>query len=232
VVQKLLRCTQCNQVIPQFDPFLDFGESSSLPGVEWSSGDLDEQKEFFKRHLGHQLEELSIDPETFISDKPAYELMKVSYVEASNGQQRFLIKRSRESLNQPVSYELIPGKIQVADVSLEIQEADLRRQISWLNGSFPLSGEKVNKFIQAFREEVKSISPESLHEELESTLPGETPLLTYGSFSEDRWKKVLHRCENAFEPPELELVEGFIRDNRQPGEVLGLKIRKAVSFTQ
>ena len=108
----------------------------------------------------------------------------------------------------------------------------MRRQVSWLNGSFALSEEKINKFIQAFREEVKSISPESLQEEIESTLPGETPLLTYGSLSEDRWKKVLQRCENAFEPPEIELIEGFIRDNRQPGEVLGLQIRKTVSFSR
>ncbi len=138
MVQKLFRCTQCNQVIPQFGPFGDFGETSSLPGVEWSSRDLDEQKEFFKRHLGHPLEELHIDPETFISDKPSYEIIKTSYVEATNGQQRFLIKRSRQSLDQPVSYELVPGKIRATDVSLKTQETEVRRQISWLNESFSL----------------------------------------------------------------------------------------------
>ena len=232
MVEKLLRCTQCNKVIPQFGPFGDFGESSLLPGVEWSTEDLEEQTEFFQRHQGHLLEELTIDPETYISDKPSYEPMKVSYVEASNGKERFLIKRTRKSFDQPACYDLIPGKIRFSDVSLEIQEEALWRQVSWLNGSFPLSGDKLKKFIEAFRDEVKNISPERLDEEIESTLPGETSLLAYGSFSEARWENVLHRCEKEFQQSELKLIEKFIRDNRQPGEVLGLQIKKTIAISQ
>ena len=232
MVEKLLRCTRCNKVIPKFGPLGDFGGSSLLPGVEWSSEDLDGQKEFSRHHQGHLLEELSIDPETFICDKPCHEPMKVVYVEASNGKQRFLIKRTRKSLDRPAIYEMIPGKIQAAAVSVEIQEDHIRKQISWLNGSFPLSGEKTKKFIEAFREEIKGISPGDLLEEIEPTLPQETSLLTYGCLSEARWERVMHRCENDFQRPELELIERFIRDNRQPEEVLGLQIKKTITITQ
>ncbi len=227
MVEKLIRCTRCNKIIPQFG-FGDFAEDSLLPWVEWSSEDLDEQKEFLRRHAGHPLEELFIDGETYFSDKPCFEPMKVAYVEASNGRQKFLIKRTRASLDRPVFYELIPGKIQVSGVSLEIQKDEILREISRLNGSLPLHSEKIKKFLEAFREEVERIPLDSINDEFEATPPGEAALLTYGSLNDARWERILHRCENDLQPSERKLVEKFIRENRQPGDVLDLQIKKTI----
>jgi hypothetical protein len=231
MVEKLIRCTECNQVIPRYDLFGDFGESPALPGVEWASDDLDGQKEFMELHRGHVLEELLVDRETTVSDRPAFEPSRVTYMEASNGEERFLIKRVKEGYDRPAFYELIPGQIRVADISLEIQEEELRKEIEWLNGSFPLPAEKVGKFIEAFREEVRAIPPEKWREEMEMTLPGETSLVTYGSIRASHWENVLHRCENDFKDSELELIEGFIRDHRQPGNILDLRIKNRISIS-
>jgi hypothetical protein len=230
MVEKLIRCTQCNKVIPQYDRFGDFGESSALPGVEWASDDLDAQKEFMELHGGHVLEELLVDRETAVSDRPAFEPCRVTYLEAANGKERFLIKRIKEGYDRPAFYELIPGQIRVADISLEIQEEELRQEIEWLNGAFPLPAEKVRKFIEAFREEVRGISPEKWREEMETTRPGETPLVVYGNIRASHWENVLHRCENDFKGSELELIERFIRDHRQPGNILDLRIRNKISI--
>jgi len=109
VIEKLIRCTQCNKVIPQYPGYGDFGESSALPGVEWSSEDLDHQKVFFKDHANHPLEEILIDPETIFSNRPSYEPSKVTHMEASNGKDRFLIRRVKQGLSRSAFYELIPG---------------------------------------------------------------------------------------------------------------------------
>jgi hypothetical protein len=230
MVEKLIRCIQCNKVIPQYDSWGDFGATTALPGVEWASDDLDEQKEFWESHRQHPLEELFLDRETYVSDRPAFEPCRVAYVEASNGKERFLIKRIKEGYDRPAFYEIIPGKIRVADVSLEIQEDELLQQINWLNGSFPLPAEKVGKFIKAFRDEVKELSPENWREEMEMTSPGESSLLSYGSFRESHWEKVLHRCEGNFKDSELELISRFIQEHRQPGDILDLRVRKNVSI--
>ena len=111
MVEKLIRCTLCNQVIPNYGGFGDFSDASPLPGVEWSSEDLEEQRQFFVKHLEHPLEDLHADPETLVSDKPCDEPMKVSYFEASNGREKFLIRRTRSTLEHPAFYELIPGQI-------------------------------------------------------------------------------------------------------------------------
>jgi hypothetical protein len=73
---------------------------------------LDHQKDFFKGHGSHLLEEILIDPETIFSDRPSYEPSKVTHMEASNGKDRFLIRRVMQGLSRPAFYELIPGPAQ------------------------------------------------------------------------------------------------------------------------
>ena len=231
MVEKLIRCTQCNKVIPRYDRFGDFGETPDLEGVEWASDDLDGQKEFLEHHGGHVLEELLVDRETTVSDRPAFEPCRVTYVEAGNGKEKFLIKRVKEGYDRPAFYELIPGQIRVAEISLEIQEEEIRKEIEWLNGSFPLPAEKVGKFIQAFREEVQGIPPEKWREEMEMTSPGETSLIAYGSIRASHWENILHRCENDFKDSELEVIGRFIRDHRDPGNILDLRIKNKISIS-
>jgi hypothetical protein len=115
-MEKLIRCTQCNKVIPQYNGYGDFAESSTLPGVEWSSEDLDEQREFFREHGGHPLEVILVDPETFFGDPPSFAPTRVVYLEASNGKDRFLIKRVKKGLSYPAVYELIPAGEPVGDI--------------------------------------------------------------------------------------------------------------------
>jgi hypothetical protein len=226
MIKKLIRCIGCNQVIPFFGSLADLDDSSFLPGVEWSGEDFENQKEFFRFHGEHPIEELLVDPDTYVSDKPCYEPNKVSYFEASNGQQRFLVRRAKEGLDRPAFYQLIPGKLQVSNVSLKIQEEALRKQMSALDGSFPLPEEKIQKFIRAFQEEVESISPEKFAEEAEAIQEGETSLLAYGKLKEAHWEKVLGRCQKDFQKDEMTQIKQFISENRQPKDVLSLLIKR------
>jgi hypothetical protein len=100
MIAKLIRCTKCNQVAPHCGSLGHFGESSLLSGVEWSTEDLENQREFFRCHPEHPMEELHADPDSYISDKAGHGSMKAGYFEASNGQQRFLIKRTKEGLGR------------------------------------------------------------------------------------------------------------------------------------
>ncbi len=119
MIEKLVRCACCNQIIPQFDSFGDFGGTPDLPGVEWAPDDLDEQKQFYLCHEEHPLEELVIDPDTIISDRPAFEPVRVSYMEASNGKQTFVVKRTRAALDRPASYAILSEKSKIAYIGPE-----------------------------------------------------------------------------------------------------------------
>jgi len=230
MIKRLIRCSQCNQVIPLFGNFGDLGESSLLPGVEWSSEDLAIQRKFFRCLREHPTEELIVDYDTYVSERPCYESTKVSYFEASNGKQSFLIRRTKGGLAQSAVYELIPGRLHISNVSLKIQEDDLRKQIySWTTFP-PFTEDQIQKFIRAFQEEVEIIPPEKFEEEVEIALEGETSLLAYASLKEARWENVLRRCRKDFQEAEITKIEQFIRENKQPNDVLALMIKREVSI--
>lgn len=230
MVEKLIRCTQCNQVTAYYGGFGDFGGSPSLPGIEWSAEDIYNKKAFFHYHGDHATEEIFVAPESIISDKPSYEPNKVSYFEASNGRERFLLRRTKKSLAQPAFYEIIPGTLRVSNVSFQIQENDLRKQLFKQNGSFTLKEEMAQKFIEAFQEELESIPPEKLSEEIEMTEEGETPLLVYASLKEGCWQKVLQRLQKDLQQNDLQKIMHFIHENKNPGDVLSLVIQRELSI--
>ena len=228
MIKKLIRCTKCNQVIPNYEGYA-VTQAQSLPGVEWSGADLAQAKEFLLAHSGHPLEELSIEMDVLTSEKPAYDPMGVTFILASKADRKFLIRGTRKALDQPVSYEIIPGKLKLLNVSLKIQEFDLRRQID-AEKEFPLLlKRKMEKFIEAFRDEIKGISAEDFVEQAEALEEGETDLFAYGSLKDSHWERILNRCGRYFKESELRLIRRFIDENRNPLDVLSVEIQRRIS---
>jgi hypothetical protein len=230
MVEKLIRCIQCNQVIPCYESFGDFSDFSALPGVEWSPEDMNNQREFFRLHQDHNTEQIFIDYDTFISEQPCCEPNKVSYFEATNGREIFLIRRTKSFLGQPAFYEIIPGRLRISNISFQIQENDLRKEFAALNGSVTLTDEMAKKFIEAFQEEVQSIPTEHLCEEVDLTQEGKTSLLVYGSLKEEHWEGVLQRCQKNLNQSDLLRIRHFISENKNPGDVLSLVIQRELSI--
>jgi hypothetical protein len=226
MIDRLIRCVQCNQVISVLPSFGDFEEIPLLPGIEWSDEDLAYRKEFDRSHRSHPKEELRVDPETFFSEKPCYEPIRASYFEATNGQQRFLIKRTKPGLPHPAYYEILSGRMQISNIEINIQDAELRAQISADPGVSSLPEEKVQKFIAIIKEEIGGILPHNLSEAAETVLEGDVPLLAYAALKNVQWEKILAKCAQEFESSELNRIREFIQENRQPGEVLSLLIHR------
>jgi len=229
MIKTLIRCTGCNQVIPNYEGH-ELTRATSLSGVDWSNEDLTSAKEFLRTHSGHPLEELIVEEDSWVSEKPAYEPLRVTYILASNGERIFLVRRTKASLDQPASYEIIPGKLKISNVSLGIQEDDLRRQIAAEEGFSLLLKRKMEKFIEAFRDEMAGISPEDLEEEAGAVEDGETSLYAYGSLRRYRWERVLNRCGRYFKDSELKAVRKFIEENRNPPDVLSIRIERRISI--
>jgi hypothetical protein len=214
MIKKLIRCSTCNQVIPNFEGS-SVAQDQSLPGVEWPNADLAKAKEFLRTHSGHPLEELSIESDSLTSEKPDYEPIRVTYILASNSHKReFLIRRTRTALDQSASYEIIQGKLRVSNVALKIQEYELRKQIDSEKGFSLLLKRKMEKFIEAFRDEMAAISPEDFEREAESIEEGETSLIAYGGLKDIHWERILGRCGRFFKESELKLVRRLIYEKR------------------
>ena len=230
MIERFIRCRQCNQVLPLPPFFEDFEASGSLPGVEWSDEDSNFRREFAFSHGNHLQEELWIDPETIFSEKSGYGPIPAIYFEVTNGHQKFLIKRTKPGLEYPARYEILPGRMKVLFQAIRIQETDLRRQISSGGGSYGLSAEKTSEFIKALSEEVAAIPPQGLFEEIDGIAEGDSSQVLYAALKQERWEKILDRCTRNFQTSELRWMREFIRTHRQPGEVLSLLIHRKISF--
>lgn len=228
MIKELIRCTVCNQVIPNYGGF-ELARANSLPGVEWNNADLARVKEFLTAHRGHPMEKLFIKADSGISEKPSYEPLRVTYFLADSSERKFLLRRTKTALDQPAFYEIIPGRLQIFNMSLKIQEDDLCKQIAADRGLSLMPKEKVQRFIQAFREEVASISLQALGEVAESIEEGETSLQAYGSLKESIWERILDRCRWDFNGSELNEIRRFIDENRDPPDVLSLQLQRRIS---
>jgi hypothetical protein len=229
MIHKLIHCSTCNQVIPNYQGCA-VTQAQSLSGLERSGADLAEAKEFLLTHSRHPLEELSIETDSLISEKPAYEPIGVTYILASNARRKFLIRRTRMALDQPALYAIIPGKVKLSNVSLRIQEYDLRRQIAAEKRFSLLLKRKMEKFIEAFREETAGIKAEDFEREAEAVEEGEHSLIAYGSFKESHWARILKRCGRHFKESELKIVRDFIEENRIPPDVLSVQVQRRISI--
>ena len=227
--KKLIRCSACNRVIADTDGN-ELARAKSLPGVEWSDSDLAGAKEFLHTHFGHPLEELAVEEETWVSEKPCWEPSGVSYFLAGNARGQFWVQRKKPALDQPAAYEIVPGRLRIENVSLKIQEEDLRRQIAAEKGFFPLLKERMDRFILVFRDEIAGISPERFEEEAEEIEEGESSLSVRGGLNDSRWARILTRCRLYFDESELKVIRRFTAENRHPPDVLSVRVDRRISF--
>jgi hypothetical protein len=226
MIDRLIRCIKCNQVFPIL-PSFEEADGTPLPlGIELSDEDLAYRNDFQCSHRSHPQEELQVDADTFFSEKPSYEPNRVSYFEAANGQQKFLIKRTKPGLPHPACYEILPGRMRISNVDVLTQDEEIRRQLSTDPGASILPEKKVQKFIALLRDEVAGILAHNLSEEAELVPGGDVPLIAYAALRNMHWEKILARCAQEFKSSELKWIREFIQENRQPGEVLSLLVHR------
>jgi hypothetical protein len=229
MIKELIHCRECNQVIPNYGGF-EWAAAKGLPEVEWNNADLAGVKEFLHVHRSHRMEKLLIKLDTGISAKPFYEPLRVTYFLAGSGQRNFLVRRTKIALDQPAFYEIISGRLQIFNVSLQIQEDELGKQMAADRELSLWPRRKVQRFIQAFREEVARLCPEVIGEALESIEEGESSLQAFGRLKESGWERILNRCRADLNDLELDQIKRFIAENRDPPQALSLLIQRRISI--
>ncbi len=229
MINNLIHCSECNQVIPNYQGY-DLTPASSLPGVEWSEADLVGAREFLRTHSGHKLEEFLVEEDSWVSEKPSHEPSRVSYCFAGNAGKRVLVRRTKATLDRPAAYEILPGNLKISNISITIQEKDLRTQIAaekWLS---PLLKGRMERFIQVFRGEIAKISPDKVEEEIAEIYDEEGATRVYARLKDSRWKRILSRCRLYFDKEELKALGRFIQENCNPPDVLSVQIERRISI--
>jgi hypothetical protein len=214
----LIRCIDCNKVI-------NMTEEDFSPHYTWHEGEIEEQEgndrqTFLQQHKGHKTEQL-IPLTSPISDKPYAEPLKIAYFEATNGKRRFLIKRWRSTIDDPLIYEIIEGSIVVTNGKVRAQTEAIEQQLKAEHNSF-ISGAKLNCFINAILTEVEKLDPDTL----EVSAEGETPLLSYYQLGSACVERIMKRCQSTFDRHELNLLRDFIIEHNEYDDVMTVVAEK------
>ena len=204
----LIRCIECSE-LGLLSPVDQSPEYDNDQG-EWSVTERDDKAAFLERHQGHRLEELQIIEDSAISHEDYGEPVGASYFEATNGQERFVVKRFRKSVSDPQGYELIPGKLHRTLVELHVDERAILKELEEAFSPRRLSLDKIRVYVKQLEETVSALDPG----ELEAVpFEGHNPSVRYFYLDEGVVDRVSERAFQHLCRADVKILDAFLREN-------------------
>ncbi len=187
----------------------------------------DDYQDFLTDHQGHQLEDLEIIEDSLVSEKAYSEPIKTSFFKATNGKEKFLIKKFREKIEEPLKYRLVRGDYSLKCASIGIQSEEISRQLR-RELTPPLSQDKIDAFLKLCHAIVENIEIKNLER-----IPEESPhpLEIYYKIDDLHLMYLLRNCRNIFNGQEYFAMEEFIHRHKDDG-VLLLKANYKIQLTE
>lgn len=218
-MNQLIRCITCDELFfrTPFDHWPEYEVSPPDSPEPFQSVKRDDFQEFMEHHRGHRFEDLSIVEDSLISEKPYIEPVKVSYFKATNGKERFVIKKFRESIEEPLRYQLIHGDYFLKCLRLEFETNAIAKQLRAELGKLPLIEEKIASFLKICQKILQTLDVKQLERATEES---PTPLEIYFRLDDVSLMYLLRNCRNIFKGKEYQEIEAFINRHKDDGVLL------------
>ncbi len=217
-MNQLIRCKTCDEIFMKtpFDQHPEFEFVSDRSIDDLQSVEKDDFQEFLTHHRGHQLENLKIIEESFVSEKAYSEPVKTSFFRATNGKEKFVVKKFRERIDEPLKYTLIPGDYSLKCVAIEVQSEEIAKQLKKELKPSP-SQSKIDSFIKLYCAVVEDVDIDDLER-----IPEESdhPLKVYYRLDDVHLMYLLRNCHNLFKGPDYSAMQDFIHRHKDDGVLL------------
>jgi len=228
-MNQIIRCKNCDAIIMKtpFDQYPEYELSPEGSFEDFRMIEKDDFQDFLILHHGHQLENLKIIEDSFVSERAYSEPVKTSFFKATNGKDKFVVKKFREKIDEPLKYQLISGDYSLQCTTIEIQEKEISKQL--INEvKPPLSQTQIAAFLKLYRHVAEDIDPKALERVSEES---PHPLEIYYKMDDLRLMYLLRNCRNIFKGPQYSAMEEFIYRHKDNG-VLLLKATYKIQFTE
>jgi hypothetical protein len=217
-MNQLIHCVNCHEIYLRtpFDQTPEYGWEPFTPLRETQGIEKDDFQDFLRNHRGHQLEDLKIIEDSFVSEKSYSEPVKISYFKATNGREHFVVKRFRERIDQPLKYQLIRGDYSLKCIDLQIQSEAIRKQLQ-REMNPPLPQTQIDTFLQLIEHVGKRLDVNTLER-----VPEESPypLEIYYKMDDFSLMYLLRNCRNFFKGKAYAEIEGFVQRHKDDGVLL------------
>lgn len=223
MTERFFRCIDCDLVIC-FTPY------DTVPEYEFNSEEEDfveiysnDRAHLISNHAKHSIEELIINRDSMVCNAPYMNPMKESYTEATNGREGFVVRKSRESINFPCSYQLIHGRIELKNEKTEIQEKEIRKQMEFEFKKMP--EEKIDAFVSAYGKMVSGFNLTRIKDYAE-IYETDDSLAGLGKLNKETMDELAKIAEKIFSKNELKSVKEFISENNGFDGVITLRVQR------
>ena len=223
MTERFFRCIECDLVIC-FTPY------DTYPEYEFSKEEEDfveiysnDRTHLIIRHAKHSIEELIVNRDSMVCNRPHMNPVKESYMEATNGREGFVVRRWRESVNASCTYQLIHGRIELKNEKAEIQEKELRKQMEFEFKK--MHKEKIDAFVSAYGKMVSGFNLTTF-EDYAEIYETDDPLAGIGKLNKNTMNELVKISEKIFNQNELESVKEFIAGNNGFDGVITLKVQR------
>jgi hypothetical protein len=184
----------------------------------------DDWREFMLKHANHKLEPLEATDKHFPQGL-GVDPMSVGYIEVTDGHDRFWLRRSRKSIEEPFTYELMKGQVTETGLSLEVQENEIKKEMKYhfnWTPARPLDDDRIDFFIGLFKEVVKSIDPVTVRT---SEYSDTDDSVSYGLLDLEVIEALMRKCAAYFLPAEVQAIRRFVESHRGSCDVMTLRMR-------
>ncbi|NWF91993.1 MAG: hypothetical protein HXY46_03685 [Syntrophaceae bacterium] len=218
-MNQLIRCVNCDAIFLKtpFDQYPEYDPDSTHSPESFRTIEKDDLQDFLKNHRGHRMEELKVLEDSFVSERDYIEPVKTSYFKATNGTEKFVIKKFREKIEEPLRYQLIHGDYCLKCIGIEIRSEEIAKQLQAEFKATPLPPDKLEAFLKLFHYIAKNTDVNKLER-----IPEESsnPLEIYYRIDDISLVYLLRNCRNIFQGQEYTAIEDFIRRHKDDGVLL------------
>lgn len=226
--EKFIHCCVCD-AIHHVSPF-DKAPAFVFVGDAVEAQATDDWRLFMTQHAGHRLEPLRASGEKLFPGGSPLDPMSVGYIEVTNGHDRYILRRSRKSIQEPMSYEFVRGRLTETDLTVEIQENEIKKEMknhfSWAPATCP-DDDKINLFIGLIKEVVKTLDPRRIQI---SEISYTDDSISYGTVDSSVLDALTERCTLYFLPEELVSLRRFIETHCKGCDVMALVLRRRMTL--
>jgi hypothetical protein len=228
-MNQLIHCKNCDEFFMKtpFDQYPEYEFSLGRSIENFQSIERDDFQDFLIHHHGHRLENLKIIEDSFVSEKPYFEPIKTSFFRATNGKEKFVIKKFRKRIDDPLAYQLISGDYSLKCIAIEIQSKEISKQLK-RDLKPALSQIQIDAFLKLYSAIAEDVDVKDLQR-----IPEEShhPLEIYYRIDDVHLMYLLRNCHNIFKGQEYSAMEEFINREKDDG-VLLLKATYKIQITE
>jgi hypothetical protein len=158
--------------------------------------------------------------------------MAVAYLRVTNGQQEFILRRSRRSIAEPLGFERLEGSLGQPAVSVAIQERELRKELKLrfqCCGGQGLSEAKIDRFVALFRAASSLLDARSAT----VTEPSyDNDNIAYAPLPATTKALLLKQCASHFTLDEVQALRRFIEAHSTGSDVMTLALRRCITVAE